>query len=96
MRAGKTRRNPTKKSNLLVVNEHFEEDFNAVLPGAVVFQQAANAGLWRSENRYLAEKQHGKGFGALRNALLPTVTFLAVHNVTTNDGHFDLYPEPIG
>jgi hypothetical protein len=30
MSAGKTRQNPTKKPSLYVINEHFEEDFNAV------------------------------------------------------------------
>ncbi len=43
MSAGKTRRNPTKKRSLHVVNEHFEEDSNAVLSSAIVFQQPANA-----------------------------------------------------
>jgi hypothetical protein len=39
MRAGKTRQNPTKKRSLCVTNEYFEEDFNAVLSSAIVFQQ---------------------------------------------------------
>jgi hypothetical protein len=39
MSVGKTRQNPTKKRSLCVINEHFEEDFNAVLPSAIVFQQ---------------------------------------------------------
>jgi hypothetical protein len=39
MSAGKTRQNPTKKRSLCTINEHFEEDFNAVLPSAIVFQQ---------------------------------------------------------
>jgi hypothetical protein len=30
MSAGKTRQNPTKKRSLCALNEHFEEDFNAV------------------------------------------------------------------
>jgi len=37
--AGKTRQNPTKKRSLWLINEYFEEDFNAVLPSAIVFQQ---------------------------------------------------------
>jgi hypothetical protein len=40
MSAGKTRQNPTKKRRLSKINAHFEEDFNAVLPSAIVFQQA--------------------------------------------------------
>jgi len=32
------RRNQVKKRNLQVVNEHFEPDFNAEWPSAVVFQ----------------------------------------------------------
>jgi hypothetical protein len=39
MSAGKTRQNPTIKRRLCDINEHFEEDFNAVLSSAVVFQQ---------------------------------------------------------
>jgi hypothetical protein len=39
MSVGKTWQNPTKKRSLCVINEHFEEDFNAVLPSAIVFQQ---------------------------------------------------------
>jgi hypothetical protein len=39
MSAGKTRQNPTKTRRLCVINEHFEEDFNAVLSSATVFQQ---------------------------------------------------------
>jgi hypothetical protein len=42
MSAGRTRQKPTKKRSLCVINEHFEEDFNAVLSGAIVFQQPAN------------------------------------------------------
>jgi hypothetical protein len=37
MSAGKTRQNLTKKRRLYALNEHFEEDFNAVLPSAIVF-----------------------------------------------------------
>jgi hypothetical protein len=36
MRAGKTRPKPTKKRRLCAINAHFEEDFNAVLPSAIV------------------------------------------------------------
>jgi hypothetical protein len=39
MSAGKTRQNPTKKRSLCVINEHFEEDLNAVLSSAIAFQQ---------------------------------------------------------
>ena len=39
MSAGKTKQNPTKKRSLCVIIEHFEEDFNAVLSSAIVFQQ---------------------------------------------------------
>jgi hypothetical protein len=39
MSAGKTKQNPTKKRSLCVINEYFEEDFNAVLSSAIVFQQ---------------------------------------------------------
>jgi hypothetical protein len=41
MSAGKTRQNPTKKRSLCDINEHFEKDFNAVLPSAIVFQHPA-------------------------------------------------------
>jgi hypothetical protein len=41
--AGKTRQNPTKKRSLCVINEHFEEDFNAVLSSAIVFQLPAKS-----------------------------------------------------
>ena len=52
--AVKTRQYPTKKRSLCVINEHFEEDLNAVLSSAVVFQQPAKRfngvlqeqGLW--------------------------------------------------
>jgi hypothetical protein len=37
MSAGKTRQNPTKKRSLCVINEHFEEDFNAALSSAIFF-----------------------------------------------------------
>jgi len=36
--AVKTRQNPTKKRSLCVINEHVEEDLNALLSSAVVFQ----------------------------------------------------------
>ncbi len=36
---GQTRRNPTKKHSLRAVNEHFEENFNAPWPSAVVIQR---------------------------------------------------------
>jgi hypothetical protein len=50
MSAGKARQNPirrrqgamagqAKKRSLCAINEHFEEDFNTVLPSAIVFQQ---------------------------------------------------------
>ncbi|WP_305651238.1 type IV pilus modification protein PilV [Pseudomonas sp.] len=38
---GQARRNQPKKRSLLVVNEHFEADFNAAWPSAVVFQRPA-------------------------------------------------------
>jgi hypothetical protein len=38
MSAGKTRRNSAKKRSLWLINEHFEPNFNAVLPSAIVFQ----------------------------------------------------------
>jgi hypothetical protein len=38
MSAGKTRQNSTKKRSLCAINEHFEEDFNAVLLSAIVLQ----------------------------------------------------------
>jgi hypothetical protein len=41
MSAGKTRQNPARKRSLYIINEHFEEDFNAVLSSAIVFQQPA-------------------------------------------------------
>jgi len=41
MSAGKTRRNPTKERSLPLVNAHFEEDPNALLPRAVGFQPSA-------------------------------------------------------
>jgi hypothetical protein len=50
MSVGKTRQNPTKKRSLFAINEHFEEDFNTVLPSAIVFQQPANADLGRIGN----------------------------------------------
>jgi hypothetical protein len=37
----KTRPNPTKKCRLFEINAHFEEDFNTVLPSAIVFQPPA-------------------------------------------------------
>ena len=40
MSAGKTRQKSTKKRSLLTVNEHFEENFNAVLSSGIVFQQS--------------------------------------------------------
>jgi hypothetical protein len=43
MSAVKERQNPTKKRSLCVADEHFEEDFNAVLPDALGFQLPANA-----------------------------------------------------
>jgi hypothetical protein len=49
MSAGKTRQNPTKKCRLYGINEHFEEDFNAVLPSAIVFQQPVKPQGWRME-----------------------------------------------
>jgi hypothetical protein len=39
MSTGKTRQNPTKKPSLYEINEHFEEDFNAVWPSAIVYQR---------------------------------------------------------
>jgi hypothetical protein len=39
MSAGKTRQNSAKKRSLCVINEHFESNFNAVWPSAIVFQQ---------------------------------------------------------
>jgi hypothetical protein len=39
MSAGKTRQNPTKMRSLCAINAHFEENFNAVLPSAIVFQR---------------------------------------------------------
>ncbi len=44
MSAGQTRQNPTKKRSLLVINEHFEQDFNAVWPSIIVFQQPVQEG----------------------------------------------------
>jgi hypothetical protein len=41
MGAGKTGLNPTKKRRLCAINAHFEEDFNAALPNAIVFQPPA-------------------------------------------------------
>jgi lysophospholipase L1-like esterase len=38
MSAGKTRQNSAKKRSLWLINEHFESDFNAVWPSAIVFQ----------------------------------------------------------
>jgi hypothetical protein len=43
MSAGKTRQNPTKKRSLCAINEHFEEDFNAVFPSVIGFQQPVKA-----------------------------------------------------
>jgi hypothetical protein len=50
MRAGQTRQNPTKKRSLCGINEHFEEDFNAVWPSAIVFQQPVKAKLAAARN----------------------------------------------
>jgi hypothetical protein len=36
--AGKIRQNLTEMRSLCVINEYFEEDFNAVLSSAIVFQ----------------------------------------------------------
>jgi hypothetical protein len=41
MSADKTRQNPSKTRSLCVINEHFEEDFNAVSSSAIVFQEPA-------------------------------------------------------
>jgi hypothetical protein len=41
MSAGKTRQNLTKKRSLSVINDHFEEDSNAVLSSAIVLQKPA-------------------------------------------------------
>jgi hypothetical protein len=38
MSAGKTRQNLTKECRLGAINEHCEEDVNAVWPSAIVFQ----------------------------------------------------------
>jgi len=43
LNAGKTRHNPTIKRRLSVINEHFEEDFDAALPSAAVFQHPLRA-----------------------------------------------------
>ncbi|MBW2108785.1 MAG: hypothetical protein JRI36_08985 [Deltaproteobacteria bacterium] len=43
--AGRTRQNSSKKRRLLVINEHVEENFNAVMPSAIVFQLPVNAGV---------------------------------------------------
>jgi len=45
MSVGKTGQNPTKKRSLCAINEHFEEDFNTVLPSAIVFQQPAKVAM---------------------------------------------------
>jgi hypothetical protein len=55
MSAGKTRQSPTKKRSLCVINEHFEEDFNAVLSSAIVFQQPAKETV-----SYFKQKNCGK------------------------------------
>jgi hypothetical protein len=39
MGAGKTRQNPAKRRSLCMINEHFEAEFNTVLPSVIVFQQ---------------------------------------------------------
>ena len=41
MSAGQTRQNSAKKRSLCVINEHFEPNFNAVWPSAIVFQHPA-------------------------------------------------------
>jgi hypothetical protein len=47
MSAGQKRQDPTKKRRLWAINEHFEADFNAVRPSAIVFQQPAKA--WKGK-----------------------------------------------
>ena len=42
---GQARRNQPKKRSLLVVNEHFEADFNAAWPSAVVFQRSVKGSI---------------------------------------------------
>ena len=37
MCARKTRKNPARKRSLWLINEHFEANFNAVWPSAIVF-----------------------------------------------------------
>ncbi|PMR74305.1 hypothetical protein C1H69_13680 [Billgrantia endophytica] len=45
---GQTRRNQSKKRSLRAVNEHFEADFNAVWPSAVVCKHPLS---WPCESR---------------------------------------------
>jgi general secretion pathway protein J len=52
MSAGKTRQNPRRKRRLGKINEHFEADFKAVWPSAIVFQPPAK----------LPRRKHVRGF----------------------------------
>ena len=44
-----------KKRSLWLINEHFEEDFNAVLPSVIVFEQPDMVGVSRLL-KFLAER----------------------------------------
>ena len=44
MSDGLSRQISPKKRSLWVINEHFEGEFNALRPGAIVFQHPANGG----------------------------------------------------
>jgi len=75
MNSGKTRQNPTKRRSLRSVNEHFEEDSNAVLSSAIVLQQPVTVEmgfqLFRADTKPVPNDQHATGIAAspARNAV---------------------------
>ena len=92
-RAGKTRQNPAKKGSLWLINVHFESNFNAVWPSAMVFEPSPRqaAGNLHRKDESLFSVRSLTPPQAARNALAiavqqPAKPYYTKSPVSTQDG----------